>query len=206
MAPGRSDAQVPTCYDAWQKRKANAAVERLYAHLRRALSQFKLMFAPELIGQLAQRYEFQSDTDALQAGEQIRAGHCTRANLERIFQWKTGGRGRSRLAKNTDQDIADALELAVTAKTDRAAIAVLKGLNGVEVPVASAILTAIKPERFTIIDFRALEALNIKQAYLTIDFYLDYLGECRRLASEHNVPLRTLDRALWQWSKERGDT
>jgi len=37
----------------------------------------------------------------------------------------------------------------------------------------------------------------------TINFYLNYLGECRRLAEANNVDLRTLDRALWQWSKER---
>ena len=124
--------------------------------------------------------------------------------LCRFFKWKTGGRGESRLEKNSDQDIADALKLAtMDAKTNRAAMAVLMGLNGVLAPVASAILTAIKPERYTIIDFRALEALNIKQPYLTIDFYLDYLDECRRLASEYEVSLRTLDRALWQWSKKR---
>ena len=169
-----------------------------------ALSQFKLMFAPDLIWRLAQRYDVQGDAVALQAGGQIRAGDFTRANLIQIFKWKTGARGESRLEKNSDQDIADALKLAtMDAKTDRAAMAVLMGLNGVLVPVASAILTAIKPERYTIIDFRTLEALNIKQPYLTIDFYLDYLDECRRLASEQEVSLRTLDRALWRWSKEQ---
>jgi hypothetical protein len=75
----------------------------------------------------------------------------------------------------------------------------------VEVPVASAIMTAINPERFTIIDFRALESLGItnRQAYYTIDFFIDYLRFCRGLASQHRVGLRTLDRALWQWSKEK---
>jgi hypothetical protein len=74
-----------------------------------------------------------------------------------------------------------------------------------QVPVASAILTAIYPERFTIIDFRALEALNIpEQPYISIDFYLSYLAECRKIASENSVTLRTLECALWQWSKECG--
>jgi hypothetical protein len=75
----------------------------------------------------------------------------------------------------------------------------------VEVPVASAILTAINPERFTIIDFRALESLAItdRQAYYTIDFFIDYLQFCRGLANQCRVGLRTLDRALWQWSKEK---
>ena len=164
---------------------------------------FKLRFAPKAIDEIAARYSFQEDTGALEAGEQIREGRCTRGNLERIFEWKTNGRGRSRLAKNSDGEIADALNLAMTAKTDRAAVAVLVGLNGVQVPVASAILTAINPERFTIIDFRALEALSVQQVPITINFYLEYLNECRTLARRNNHSLRTFDRALWQWSKDQ---
>jgi hypothetical protein len=95
------------------------------------------------------------------------------------------------------------LRFAAEATTDRAAIAVLLGLNGVQIPVASAILAAIDPDRFTIIDVRALEALGVTKYVLTINFYLEYLNKCRELARENRVPLRMLDRALWQWSKER---
>lgn len=167
------------------------------------MTQFKLRFDPSLIPELAGRYSFEEDTGALDAGKRVREGQNNRANLETIFEWKTKGRGRSRLLKNTDKEIADALNLAFVAKTDRAAVAVLTGLSGVGVPVASAILTAIYHERFTIIDFRALEALSVDNAVITIDFYLKYLVFCRQLAHENNVSLRTLDRALWQWSKER---
>jgi len=162
----------------------------------------KLQFDPSLISELAARYSFQEDAEALDAGERIRAGEYTRGNIAKIFEWKTNGRGRSRLEKNSDADITDTLYLATEAKTDRAAVAVLTGLNGVQVPVASAILTAIDPKRFTIIDFRALEALGVLQPVISINFYLEYLEECRRLAGKNGVSLRTLDRALWQWSKE----
>src|ERR1019366_10728629 len=97
---------------------------------------FKLKFDESLIPELAGRYSFQDDIDALKAGEQIRGGHYTRRNLETIFEWKTKGRGRSRLATNTDEEIEDALRLAMAAKSDRAAIAVLWGLSGGQVPVA----------------------------------------------------------------------
>ena len=110
------------------------------------------------IGECAARYSFREDVDPLEAGKRIRERECTRENLERLFEWKTKGRGRSRLDKNSDEDIADARSLATKAKSDRAAVAVLMGLNGVQVPVASAVLTTIDPERFTVIDFRALEA------------------------------------------------
>ena len=162
----------------------------------------ELQFDPSIISEIAARYSFKEDAQALEAGGRIRAGEYTRENLEKIYEWKTNGRGRSRLKKNSDEDIADALRLAVESKTDRAAVAVLTGLSGVHIPVASAILTAIDPERFTIIDFRALEALGILRPANNVDFYLEYLGKCRELARQNRVSLRTLDQALWQWSKE----
>jgi hypothetical protein len=123
--------------------------------------------------------------------------------LVTIFKWKTKGRGKTRLRKNSDAEIADALNLASHAETERAAVAVLLGLHGVQVPVASAILTAIDPERYTVIDFRALESLGCDSKDRSVNFYLAYLKTCRHLASKHKVTLRNLDRALWQWSSER---
>jgi hypothetical protein len=35
-----------------------------------------------------------------------------------------------------------------------------------------------------------------------VGFYLAYLTVCRRIASTAGVDLRTLERALWQYSKE----
>lgn len=171
-------------------------------------SRFVLQFDASEISSLAARYVVDDqgeDDQALRAGRAISSGDYSRDNLQVIFRWKTRGRGILRLKRNTDEEIADALQLAVRAAADRSAVAVLCGLNGVEVPVASAILTAINPERFTIIDFRALESLGItnRQAYYTIDFFIDYLRFCRGLASQCRVGLRTLDRALWQWSKEK---
>lgn len=124
-------------------------------------SRFVLQFDVSEISSLAARYVVDdqgADDQALRAGREISSGDYSRDNLQVIFRWKTGGRGISRLYRNTDEEIADALQLAVRAAADRSAVAVLCGLNGVEVPVASAILTAINPERFTIIDFRALES------------------------------------------------
>lgn len=167
---------------------------------------FRLLADPAELPSLAERYAFSEDSKALDAGTRIRNGERSRENLSDIFEWKTRGRGRSRLKKNTDHDIADALALALVATTDRAAVAVLTGLNGVQIPVASAVLTAIFPERFTIIDFRALRALSITGAHITIDFYLSYLQECRRLSHLHNMTLRNFDRALWQWSSEQPKT
>ena len=165
--------------------------------------QFALQFDPQEIERLAERYDYPSDAPAPDAGSRIRSGSFKRADVEAIFEWKTKGRGRSRRKKNSDDEITDVLSLALQAKTARAAISVLCGLRGVNVPVASAILTAIAPEHFTVIDFRVLEALGCDGKSPSVDFYLEYLESCRLLSAQHHVELRKLGRALWQWSKER---
>jgi len=131
---------------------------------------FQLQFQPQSIRELAGRFDYEDDTEGLEAGSRIAGGDFSRRNLEVIFRWKTGGRGISRLGLNSDLEICDALKVAVKARTERAALAVLCGLGGVEVPVASAILTAIDPERYTIIDYRALESLGVAPSWYTIDF------------------------------------
>jgi hypothetical protein len=167
------------------------------------VNRFKLQFKPVDIFRLASRYGPEQDDGALAAGRRIREGKFTRKSLSDIFEWKTKGRGRSRLLRNADEEIADALRLPVSAETERAALAVLLGLQGVQVPVASAILTAIDPERYTVIDFRALQALGSDSTDRSVNFYLAYLDACRELAKAHRVTLRNLDRALWQWSDEQ---
>jgi hypothetical protein len=108
---------------------------------------FVPQFDPTDIPASARLYGPEQDDEALAAGVRIRGDRARRAELSDIFGWKTKGRGRSRLRRNTDAEIADALRLAVEAKTDRAAVAVLLGLYGVNVPVASAVLAAVDARR-----------------------------------------------------------
>ena len=62
---------------------------------------------------------------------------------------------------------------------------------------------AIDPERYTVIDFRALEALGNETNDRSVNFYLSYLDDCRQLAEKHKVSLRDFDRAPWRWSWEQ---
>jgi hypothetical protein len=69
--------------------------------------------------------------------------------------------------------------------------------------MASAILTAIDQNRHTIIDWRALHALGVPDWPIDVNFYLKrYYPECSRIAQQTGLSLRTVDRALWQWSAE----
>jgi hypothetical protein len=144
--------------------------------------------------------ELARERAAFEGGARIAGGEFSKGPLRPIFRWKSP-RPKTLLECNSDTDVADALRLAVSAQSERSAMAVLCGLRGVEVPVASAILTAIDQLRFTVIDFRALETLEVDMPAPTVEQYLQYLAYCRARANEFGITLRDLDRALWQRSK-----
>ena len=77
--------------------------------------------------------------------------------------------------------------------------------------MASAILRTIRPENYTVIDVRGLESLSVSKTDGSVNDYFSFylraicdLRACCELASKRNVGLGTLDRPLWQWSKENG--
>ena len=140
---------------------------------------------------------------ARKAGQAIVHGEYSKEHLLTIYKWKTRNRGKSRLDWNSAAEIREALCLAASAKEPRTAIAILTGLSGVNVPVASAIMTAMRPNKYTILDFRALEALGSRTKNRSLRSYLCYLEYCTTLSQKWGLPLRDLDHALWDWSKHR---
>lgn len=168
---------------------------------------FKLPFAREQSDELAARFR-QNEQDmvneraAFAAGDQIACGAWTLDALKPIVRWKSQ-RALPLVRENDPYDIEDALRTMCSGATDRAKTAVLTGLRGVLVPMASAILTAVNRQRFTVIDRYVLGSLLGWRAEPTIGLYADYLDFCRREARALGVSLRTLDRALWQWGKDQ---
>jgi len=181
---------------------------------------FQLQPAEAELQQLAEQYwqkagekEHELEKAAFEAGEAIRNGDYTLANLEAIVRWKSE-RVVQYLIANSDQKIRRALAVAASPESaTEDAVKALVELHGVDIAVASAILAAIYPERYTALDYRALEALG--HAPHDIRFYEEYLAFCNRLAESNIVkpqsglpaptPLRTLDRALSEWSRSRGE-
>ncbi len=177
---------------------------------------FQLQPAEAELQQLAEQYwqkagekEHELEKAAFEAGESIRNGDYTLANLEAIVRWKSE-RAVHYLIGNSSEKIRRVLAIAGSpASTTEAAVGALLELHGVDLPVASAILAAIYPERYTVLDYRALEALG--HARHDVHFYEEYLDFCKRLAESNIVksqddlpaptPLRALERALWEWSR-----
>ena len=141
--------------------------------------------------------EMKRERAAFESGQKIAAGDGTPGNLEPIIKWKSPRPLSRIMTGNTPDEISEALRVAVSAKHVRTAAGVLCGLNGVDVAMASAILTTIHPDRYTVIDWRALNALGVKKSWLTVDDYLQYLAFCKDKAIELGISLRDLDRALW---------
>jgi hypothetical protein len=115
---------------------------------------FKLQFDPKCIPSLARQYMTtgkgeEKDAAMAKAGQCIVGGKRTRANIEIIYRWKSA-RAVGHLSRNEDTDIDRCLLQAIEAHDDRAAITALiripaleTGLHGFQVPLASAILTAM---------------------------------------------------------------
>jgi hypothetical protein len=161
--------------------------------------------------QKADAREHELEKSAFEAGQAIRNGDFTLANVEAIVRWKSE-RAVHYLIGNSNEKIREVLAVVTAPESNtEQAVNALQELHGVDIPVASAILAAIYPERYTVLDFRVLEALG--HARHDVHFYEEYVAFCKRLVDSNIVkpqsdlpaptPLRTLDRALWQWTRSQ---
>ena len=84
-----------------------------------------------------------------------------------------------------------------------AALARVESLSGVKARTGSALLAIFRPERYTVMDWRARQTLeafgylqDLRRASWT-NVWPGYMSLCRDIASRTGVSLRDLDRALW---------
>jgi hypothetical protein len=166
---------------------------------------FHLQFPVAEIPGLAERFSYpKPDGACLAAGVAAKErGHYMRDELILICTWKTE-RSKGLVASNSETAIELATGRALRNKDEAKRMDALTSLAGVGVPTGSALFFFAFPDDYPIIDVRALESLGYKSSrtvYPT-DFWVEYLLACRRIAGEAGVPIRTLDKALWQASKE----
>jgi hypothetical protein len=126
-------------------------------------------------------------------------GHYERDEFLAVGRWKSPRPGKH-LAANVDDDIVDLTGIALAAPI-RLQHRILTLLHGVQVPMATALLAVALPDRHTIFDIRGAEALERIGAWDGQGGYPAYRQASVRVATALGVSLRTLDRALWQWSK-----
>jgi len=130
-------------------------------------------------------------------------GYLTKPDFLTICRWKTR-RSQSRCASNDEEFVKAVSQTALSTSSEQLRIGIWTLLHGVEWPTASTLLHWLHPEPYPILDFRALWSLGYKKPpKYDFEFWRDYASYCRLLASKHGVPVRVLDRALWQYSSER---
>jgi hypothetical protein len=163
---------------------------------------FTLQFPLEQVPAYAARFP-DDDADVLAMGRTVRdRGHYRLDEFRRVCRWKT-----PRSAPLVAQNSADAVETSTRvalaeAASDRERVKELQTLRGVGLPTASVLLHLVYPERYPILDVRALHALGVAPSY-GYRFWESYVAEYRRLVRRAGVDGRTLDQALWQWSSEQ---
>jgi hypothetical protein len=166
---------------------------------------FKLRFPPSEIPRWAKGYAYLDGDKAIDAlSRRARARGClTRAEFLELCRWKTP-RSQPRCATNTAAEIREATEIALATADERAKMYILRSLAGVGWPTASVILHFCDRRSYPILDFRALWSVGVpRPPVYTFDFWWAYTEFARRLARSTGLDMRTLDRALWRFSKER---
>jgi hypothetical protein len=165
---------------------------------------FTLQFDPSQIPVLAGRYSYPAEGRITsEIGPAVRErGYYTRPEFIEVCAWKTE-RSKSRVAANTSDEVAEATKLALSAQSEGLRIWIPMALSGVQWATASVLLHFGHRDRYPILDYRALEALGVKPYVPTVSFWNAYVAACRAIDDETGFGMRTIDRALWQWSKER---
>ena len=166
---------------------------------------FTLRFRPGEISRWASAYSDPGEDRIVETlAAQARArGHLTRPEFLRLCRWKTP-RSQPRCEQNTAARIREATEVALASPDERAKAYILRSLTGVGWPTASVRLHFCDKRRYPILDYRALWSLGLaKPPAYTFEFWWAYTTFTRELARSTGHDMRTLDRALWQYSKAR---
>lgn len=167
---------------------------------------FELRFPISEVGHYASRYSYgRSELEVTENAETIRSrGYLSKRELQIIGEWKTP-RSKSRIASNSEDYIKEVTQIAFSTDSAKLRIEILNLLVGVSWPTASVLLHFYHQVKYPILDFRALYSLNcehIKPQDYKFDFWKAYTIYTRDLANHADVDMRTLDQALWQYSKE----
>ena len=141
-------------------------------------------------------------------------GYLCHSELPEMARWKDRF-VPSKIDENSPERIKDvtreALSLDFGSDNDWAKLKKLigeyGGLYGVGAPVASVILHLYDRGDYPLIDKHALCSIGINHRKVKYDtlFWQEYVDFCREKADDHGVSMRTLDRALYKFSKSNAD-
>jgi len=150
------------------------------------------------------KYRDQESSIVNELGPKARTnGYLTKKDFLEICCWKST-RPKKWAEQNSEEFIKEISTIALSAHSEKIHIGILTLLQGVLYPTASAILHIVHKKPYPILDFRALWSLGLdKLPYdYTYKFWINYTTTCRELAKFSGLSMRTVDRALWQYSAD----
>jgi len=166
---------------------------------------FALRFPITEVKTWADEYSYGGDSVlAKEIGRPVKAQrYVTKKQLLGLARWKS-----PRIVPKCDANDASFVEEvtgnALQSKDERFRVEVLRLLTGVGWPMASVILHFCHDDHYPILDYRALWSLRVHPVpRYKYELWAEYTRITRELAAKARVDMRTLDRALWQYSKEK---
>ena len=166
---------------------------------------FKLRFPVSAIEKWADGFSDASDSviERAIAPAARQQGYLMRGQFLVMAEWKSP-RSRSRCEKNDAEYVEEVTRAALSSKNERFKVQALRLLDGVEWPTASVILHFCDRGRYPILDVRALwsAGLDATPSY-GFPLWMEYTEFLRGISTDAGVSMRTLDKALWQYSKAK---
>ena len=152
----------------------------------------------------SENYSYGSDDQAL---AHILKGAANRGWLRKedllsVARWKwKGGRVSGLVENNPEEDIRQVSLVAFSTDCERLRIGAIRCLEGVGWPMASVVLHFAFENSYPILDRRVMSSVGSDTKY-SFSKWLKYCEFMRAWASELDVSMRQLDRALWQADKD----
>lgn len=142
-----------------------------------------------------------------------RRGHLNKEEFVEICWWKSPRAG-PRVAANHGGRINAVTRRVLLAETNRERMEYLLELEGVGIPMASAVLTVVNPACNGVIDIRVWKALrylgkvsgNPNGVGFTINQWLAFVSELETVAEQLGRTARDVERALFRYHKRKLQT
>lgn len=136
--------------------------------------------------------------------EARRRGYLTHGELTAVCRWKSP-RAIHRIRANARHRVRATTRAALSTRSESRRLEALLELDGVSVPMASAVLMLLYPRRYGVIDIRVWQLLNrvravrgnAKGTHFTLSNWLDFLSVVRGLSTALRVSARAVERTLF---------
>jgi len=140
----------------------------------------------------------------------LERGYLTRSELEAVCHWKSP-RAIRHIRANTPASVRAATRAALATRSERRRLEALMQLDGVSVPMASAVLTLLWPERYGVIDIRVWQVLHALGGVegnpggrgFTFAHWSRFLALLRGFSKRLGVSARAVERALFAAHRAR---